>query len=127
MNKVFFAVLFAALFVSCSDPSVDPQSIKSLESQFNDLSQSVKEMFSDTEVSVEELKKLRQIEYSVLKIAADSAHDDIANTLSLQGRERWDCFHVEKAKEADKEFFLFFCKRPVGTPLRYIPSSIIGR
>ncbi|MCC6933828.1 MAG: hypothetical protein IT292_11365 [Deltaproteobacteria bacterium] len=127
MNKVFFLGILLPIFTACEDRQFQPADIKGVESQLEELSRSVKGIFADTEVSVEELKKLRQIEYDIIKLPLNASPEEMSKTLTTAGQDRWDCFQAEKTQEDNKPMLLFFCKRPVGTPLRYLPSSLIGR
>ena len=80
------------------------------------------------ETTLDEVKKLHQIEYDIFKIPATDSTNRISMLLNQRGSERWDCYHVERERTEDNIVnYVFFCKRPVSTPLRYIPGSIVGR
>ena len=128
MKRLFIFIFAILLYCGCKESPIDQHQISDLEQKFSSLTASAKQVFSGSEISVEELKKLRQLEYAVFNISSNQTNEQIANFLSNKGLERWDCFHVEKQKTADEAIdLIFFCKRPVETPLRYLPSTVIGR
>ncbi|HQH27138.1 MAG TPA: hypothetical protein PLP17_07055, partial [Oligoflexia bacterium] len=64
------------------------------------------------------------------KLPLDGTPEKIEGTLNEFGKNRWDCFDVEKAAPTAEEpagSLVVFCKRMPETPLRYVPQSLIGR
>lgn len=89
-------------------------------------------VMKNSDVPIGELKKLHQFEYQVIRMSRDSSPKAIEGALDELGKQRWDCFHIEKQTLRDAEgqkrkVFTFFCKRRIETPLQYVPRSILGR
>ncbi len=119
--KLFLLFFVFSSFLGCKtvkDAASKDETIKSL-------TKGAEELLGNTTLSIEELKKLKQVEYKVLKLALDNSPKELSESLNKLGKERWVCFDVER--NTDKNTILIFCRRPVYTPLRYVPGSIIGR
>lgn len=128
MKRLFTLVIILSCCSACKESPVNEQDLSNLEHKLDSLTSAAKQVWSKTEVpnlSVDELKKLRQLEYSVFSISSNSTSEEIGKFLSEKGLDRWDCFHVEK--EHNENNLLFYCKRPVETPLRYLPNTVLGR
>lgn len=82
---------------------------------------------------LKEVEKLHQLEYHVASFPADSSARDLEAAMMSLGKNRWDCFHVERslektrAEEKPELRLLVFCKRLPDTLLRYVPRHLIGR
>ena len=78
--------------------------------------------FSSDDAS-RELKKLRQFEYRVFTLAADSTPEQFESKLNSEGLLYWDCFDVERriSPSDGTQQLQFFCKRRPDTPLKYVP------
>lgn len=82
--------------------------------------------------SLAEFKKVYQIEYKTLIIPFDKENPktsglSIAQNLNDLGRERWNCFAVERSEHNNELSFVLFLQRPIETPLRYLPGSLISK
>ncbi len=108
------------------NPSFDQDKISA---QIGDL---INGVIKGSDAPLEELQKLHQFEYQIVRLSVDSSPKAMEGALDQLGKQRWDCFHVEKQTLLDSEqkkrrVFTFFCKRKGETPLRYVPRSILGR
>lgn len=63
-----------------------------------------------------ELNNVFAVEYKVIDISAGQEAKQIEETLSMLGRERWDCYHVEPQFDSLR----VFCKRQPVSYLRYL-------
>lgn len=128
MKRLFTFIIVVICISSCRQSPVNKEDIRNLGDQINSLTTTAKEVFSSSDISVDELKKLRQLEYAIFSFPSSDSNEQIAKFLSGKGLDRWDCFHVEKQRTKENEIELaFYCKRPVETPLRYLPNTVIGR
>ncbi|MCB0346040.1 MAG: hypothetical protein KDD66_13045 [Bdellovibrionales bacterium] len=83
-------------------------------------------IMDNSDAPIEEVKKLRQFEYRVFRLPLNSEPSHIESQLNALGKERWNCYHVERVK-GEQDFELeFFCKRMPATPLMYMPKGFIG-
>lgn len=80
-----------------------------------------------SDAPLDEVKKLRQFEYHVFRVPLQSDAAEVERKLTLLGKERWDCFHVERLETDDDQELQFFCKRMPATPLMYVPRGLVGR
>lgn len=92
----------------------------------DDVEKLKQEFGRQSEISASELKKLRQLEYKVLEFPASITAQSLAQHLSEIGSDRWDCFSVVPRTRDGKETLFVTCKRQVGTPLRWIPRTILN-
>ena len=83
---------------SCRQSPVNKEDIRNLGDQINSLTTTAKEVFSSSDISVDELKKLRQLEYAIFSFPSSDSNEQIAKFLTEKGLDRWDCFHVEKQR-----------------------------
>lgn len=65
----------------------------------------------------DEIEKLHALEYRVEEIPWSSEIDELNQRLAELGRDRWDCFHLERAFDVNR----IYCKRRPKSYLRYIP------
>ena len=65
----------------------------------------------------EELRKLHNFEYKVERVAVTAEPGEMQIVLQELGKDRWECFHVERRNDD----LLLFCKRRPESYLRYIP------
>ena len=63
-----------------------------------------------------EVEKLFEFEYKVVELDGTANADRIQDRLALLGKDRWDCFHVERTDEK----LLIMCKRRPKTNLQYL-------
>lgn len=82
--------------------------------------------------SVNEFKKVYQVEYKTIVIPFDRANPKTSSLLIDQslndyGQNRWHCYSVEKNEHEGELSFILFLQRPIDTPLRYLPGGIIGK
>jgi hypothetical protein len=120
------ACLCLTVFVGIGCDTV--KDVASKDETLKSIRKEAKEFLGDTELSLEEVKKLKQVEYHIEAIALEDDATAMAAKLSALGKKRWTCFHIEKQlSSTGEEQLLVFCRRPVYTPLRYVPGSVIGR
>jgi hypothetical protein len=132
INKCFFLLLLPMIVMTAS---CNAQPDSSNNSAADDLKKKIVEGFErlvkNQDVPLKEIEKLQQREYTVIRLPFDTPMEKIEGTLNEFGKNRWDCFHIEKVPPSNREekvgSFLFFCKRMPETPLRYVPQSILGR
>lgn len=74
-----------------------------------------------------ELSKLRQFEYRVVTFPLDAADASIEAKLNALGQEFWECFDTERTEISGDGAIRVFCRRRPDTPLRFVPSTILGR
>jgi hypothetical protein len=124
-------ILALIFFGGCNDPEQVQFGQKKLEEleqlieklPSDEIKNKLEAIINNPDQSIEELKKLRQIEYKVFSIAVSTPQKELEALLNIHGKERWDC-----NKLADNSGSIsFICKRPVDSPLRLIPHSVIGR
>lgn len=72
-----------------------------------------------SEVATAEWNKLFGIEYKVEHFAAGAAVKDIETVLQGLGKDRWDCFQLERRGDE----LLAFCKRIPQSYLRYLSKA----
>jgi hypothetical protein len=130
-TQPYFIILLTTLVVLCGcDPSSSNPNGISTQSIQKEVGNAIEQYIVQGK-SVDELKKLHQFEYQVIHMPASTSALAIEGTLNKLGQDRWDCFHVEKLVTAEGERremkYVFFCKRPPATPLRYVPRTLIGR
>ena len=126
---LFFRLVFFTTFLcSCEIESGKPSTAT------EEVQQQITEAIDQYVVkgkSIEELKKLHQIEYKVFTLPIDNSLAKLEGVLSRMGKEKWDCYHIERVSVIREERkvgrLLFFCKRKYDTLLRYVPQSLLGR
>lgn len=130
------ALLFSAfLFAGCGgkEPNKTPSQLEQIQQTVSGAASSANAALNELQKlspddAVQELKKLRQWEYQVLRIAPDVPRVDLEKMLNDEGRENWDCFNVQQMPEpGGKIAYTVFCKRHPETPLSFVPQSILGR
>jgi hypothetical protein len=125
LRKRTSVLLFFTFLICVACDSAEKQSneaVKELNSQLDKLSTTVSEFVKSAEVP-EEVKKLQQFEYKVVALPATLTAEDIQQKLAELGKERWDCFFVDRAQP---ETLTFYFKRRPDTPLKYVPRGIWG-
>lgn len=127
MKRSFLLSLTLFLLTACDQPSGAPGGFDQgdVGKQLSNLLDGV---MKNPNLPLEEVKKLHQFEYQVLTLPAASSSEAIEGALDELGKNRWDCFHVEKqvrvTETGGKERTLvFFCKRSRETPLRYLKGA----
>jgi len=83
------------------------------------IDQTVNDARSVIDEGTVEVKKLRQVEYKVLKLPTTSTAK-LEHTLNALGQDRWNCFNSQILNAE----LIVLCKRPVETPLRYLPKAL---
>lgn len=120
--NVMSLILLAALGSGCENQTPSQSTAEYLE----ELGEEIQKVIPTRKDSWDEIKKLRQLEYQIFSFPQHTSTMEIAARLCAAGKERWDCFHIEKilplSEEGSEEKLLVFCKRLVDTPLRYIPG-----
>lgn len=120
----FLTIIFLLGLNACDRQSTRS---KELEEQFDRLSKTVGDTLKQSSTdSLTELKKLRQLEYKVVRFKTNTSDSSLQDALSKLGAERWDCFHVEKSTTEDGDEYRIFCKRAPETPLMYVPRGLIN-
>lgn len=141
---MFSGRTFAALVVSVVCATLVGCDSKSktaeIQNQLANLTKSVSELVGDsstTKDAMDEFRKLQQYEYKLQSFPADTMPIELEAALNRLGKERWECFHVDKrtatvlneptdpARPVRAEIVLF-CKRRPETPLRFIPRGLIS-
>jgi hypothetical protein len=112
---IFLSLTFLA-FSACNNSNNET------EEQISELKSIASDLISKPEITIEEVNKLRQFEYKIVKFPSGSTSEEIHNQLNELGKEFWDCFAVEKSEEND---LFIFCKKKPETPLRYVPKGIL--
>lgn len=84
------------------------------------------DILGNSEKTLEEIKKLHQIEYKIVTMSLSQPISEIESALNTLGKDRWNCFKFEPhtANTATQEL-LVFCSRPVYTPIRYLPNPLL--
>ena len=132
---LILAAVFAAL-MGCDSKSKTAE----IQNQLANLTKSVSDLVGDsstTKDAMEEFRKLQQYEYKLQSFPADTMPIELEAALNRLGKERWECFHVEKRMAAESKEptetarplrteIVLFCKRRPETPLRFIPRGIIS-
>jgi len=111
-TSILIAIIYLFILTSCD------RSIHGIDQETID--QSLEELQSGLNLSKDELRKLRQLEYKVVTLSNLESDDKLELYLSELGKERWNCFEVIPAATNLR----IFCSRPVETPLRYIPGGL---
>jgi len=119
-------ILCASLLGACGgDRSSSKDTLKQVSSQVDELTRSIGDFVTRSEVP-EEFKKLQQFEYKIVSLPAAISGIDLETELNKLGKERWDCFHFEKRLSGEISELEAFCKRRPDTPLKYVPKTFIG-
>ncbi len=63
-----------------------------------------------------ELDKLQAIEYHVFELGSEESTEQHQQKLNEIGKERWDCFFIDKSNE----FYRVYCRRTPKSYLRYL-------
>ena len=124
LARLVFYLAFSLLVLGCSGDKEDT----SLERGAGSLSQIIEktkrafsELSSDEVESIakSEADKLFSVEYRVFQTKRDSGDmgdEELGAILNEEGKEGWDCFHVENTGGG----YRFFCKSKPKSYLRYI-------
>lgn len=114
INHLILLFILPIFFTSCDqgyDSTLEiEESVSKLKSTISDLTK------KNEKLAVEEIEKLFIFEYKVASLPSNSTSDVVESNLKLLGKERWECFHVEKTKETID----IYCKRRPKTYLRYM-------
>jgi hypothetical protein len=132
ISKCFFLLLLSTIAMTAScNAQPDSSGNGSTEELKKKIFEGFGRLMKNQDVPLKEIEKLQQREYTVIRLPIDTSTEKIEGTLNEFGKNRWDCFHIEKVPPSSREekvgSFLFFCKRMPETPLRYVPQSLIGR
>lgn len=138
MRNKKIVLLSAAVFLAASlgcDKKDAEQQISSAQKTLNDALDKSTQKFNElsslsTEDATTELKKLRQLEYSVSEFPLTSSREELEKFLKIKGEEFWDCFSVEMVPEfkvGEGAHLRIICKRRPQTMLQYVPQQLLGR
>jgi hypothetical protein len=131
--RTFCILLFIFGFISCDKSSgQNTATQKGTDFIQEQVTKALQDYVMQPGRSVDEIKKLHQLEYNVFTLALEDSAARYEGVLDELGKNRWDCFHVEKVFSTNKNGervgkLLFFCKRAPDTLLRFVPKSLIGR
>jgi hypothetical protein len=113
-KTAFLAVCSLCVISACDSTAPKEQNsetydlIAEIKKSAKDISSNIGKRSGELKISAtEELKELLAIEYKIVDLPTDESLEVMQATLSLLGKERWNCFHV--IREADKARLL--CKR----------------
>ncbi len=129
-SRLMPLVVLIAFLVSGCNRSSSESSKYTAEDIEAALRKGFSQLWQDPNLPIKEVEKLQQREYSVFTLPVDSDAKQIEKTLNELGKNRWDCFAIEKITSSapDKtDSLMFICKRMPETLLRFVPHSIIGR
>ena len=129
---VMFSLVIFSLSSCDSMPSMSDLSMPDLsvgEKALQTIKEEASALLSSPEQTLEEVKKLHQIEYKVVSIPLDQNASEIEQTLNLLGKDRWDCsqFKPLAISNDTEQKIMALCKRPVYTPIRYLTNPLILR
>lgn len=125
MIKLSLFLLFPLLiFQSCDRTGNEFQ--KNLEEK---VKTTFNEIYESSTPSIEEVKKLAQLEYHMEVFPLETSSREVDEKLNELGKERWNCFSsfARPRKDPQNPEMVVLCKRMPETMLRYIPKSFIGR
>jgi len=116
-------LILSFLLAGCKSPD-DRSALRGLEKEFKEAMSDLMRKLNEygpaaknaQKTTSEELKKLFVFEYKVFELNNNPSTSEVEKKLTDLGRERWDCFHVERSNKV----FRIFCKRHPETYLRYI-------
>lgn len=134
MKRTALIVLaFTSTLIGCEQTNQTTEQIKELSKQVESLLPVVQ---TGADKSLNELKKLRQIQYRLVSLPAHASDKAIEQKLNAMGDDGWDCVTSGipsdssspdlPHQESSPPILRFFCKRPVETPLRYLPKTLLG-
>lgn len=132
MKNIYLSLLLFGLFACDSSSGQNTPSKGSADFIQEQVTKAVQDYIMQPGRSVDEVKKLHQLEYNVFTLALEDSAARYEGVLDELGKNRWDCFHVEKVftnnEKGDRVGkLLFFCKRSPDTLLRFVPKSLLGR
>jgi len=107
------ALILSISLAACESKQVK-ESLDSIGDQLKRLEPAKESVETATKAEVE---KLWIHEYKVEEIPVTMDSTQIEEQLMTLGKDRWDCFHLEKKEEV----LQIFCKRRPQSYLRYIP------
>jgi hypothetical protein len=126
INWTRFLSLTLLLFMASCDATESSEFQKTIEEKIHS---TLDDLSRNSNPTVEEIRKLSQLEYHVETFPLKSEPEVINKKLNLLGRERWDCFSSfgRPGREPDMPEMIVLCKRTPETVLRYVPKSFLGR
>ena len=121
---IVFLITLSTCLLAC-----EARTKNEVKKQINDAIKGIK---SQGGISISEVDKLYQLEYTVVSFPLTSSAQRLEGALDELGKKRWDCFHVERSLKENAQgeksaALLVFCKRLPETFLRYVPKQFIGR
>ena len=128
-NIARILVTLFLIFLSSGLLACEARTKDEVKRQINDAIKGIK---SQGGISISEVDKLYQLEYTVVSFPLTSSAQRLEGALDDLGKKRWDCFHVERSLKENAQgqksaALLVFCKRLPETFLRYVPKQFIGR
>ncbi len=119
------AVSTSLFTAACNfDSKETKKTVNEIGNEVQQLTRTVSNYINQAEAPAE-LKKLQQFEYKVVTFPPEVEATELENSLAELGKERWDCFHVDRIGAKDPALMVM-CKRRPDTPLKYVPKTIIG-
>jgi len=117
-------VIFCGIFslAACQQEQSNPTKNSPATTEHSTFSKIMNTVTDTSDVTMQELEKLRQYEYKVLSVESDNSEELIQNQLNDLGKENWDCHSVIYRPDDDK--IQIFCRRRITTPLRYLPQYL---
>lgn len=113
-NPLILLFFLQLSFHSCQesyDSSLEiEESVEKLKTKLTNLTK------KNEKLAIEEIEKLFSFEYRVASLPSNSSSDVVESNLKLLGKDRWECFHVDKTKDTIE----IYCKRRPKTYLRYM-------
>lgn len=107
--KNFIVCLLTLILLAC-EQNIDLKDLKeSLQSEYQQRHSQVSALAED------EIEKMFAIEYKVFEIAEKNNVNILEDELNKFGKERWDCFFIDKNAES----YRLFCRRKPKSYLRY--------
>lgn len=128
-------VIHVPLIASCD---FEDKRYKKVSESIDDLTSSMKEIAEDPSKTVDEVKKLRQVEYKLFPLDQTKSLLDMEAMLNNLGKENWDCSAVAFKSHGQESNLgmsnnqaaslpslvkcdsVLLCKRQPSTPLRFI-------
>jgi len=126
LNYLKCLIIFIVIFniLGCSKSEDLEKVKKDLEITINKANKNIKELTQEytkkekiEELTTDEFEKLFTYEYKVSEFSLELSVQEIEEGFQKLGKDRWECFDIEK----DEESYKVFCKRKPKTYLRYIP------
>lgn len=141
LMRLFFFALFLLMTTACDKQVKDTarESAKqqgatptgtlinsgqdTLEAYSKQAQELINKYVSDPQIPIEEINKLRGVDYEVIELNKNSAADQLASRLNDLGAKGWDCSTVIKLSE---EKTLLVCQRKPLSALAFFLRAGLG-